>query len=195
MTGKTHDTRLRVRDLGEWTRWLKEYHASEKVVWLVFLKKGAGSVPFDYPAALDEALCYGWVDSLVKTIDEKEYMRKFTPRKPTSTWSDHNKKRVEKLIGEGRMTPAGMRAIGVAKKNGMWERGVTPPEVNDRLPDALLNAFQAHPAARDNYFALSNSVRKQYNIWINMAKRAETVGRRVEEAIEKLERGEELGLK
>ncbi len=165
------------------------------MVWLVFKKKGAGPVPFDYPMALDEALCYGWVDSLLRAIDETEYMRKFTPRKPTSTWSEINKQKVERLIREGRMTSWGMKTVEVAKLNGMWDRGIKPPEVNEEIPGALLRALQDNPLARDNYFGMTLRCRKQYNIWINMAKRAETVTKRVAESVSRLEKGEELGLK
>jgi len=195
---------LRVKNVQAWKAWLEEHHDSEDVAWLVFLKKGSGSqkagkgtsrVPFTYQEALDEALCMGWVDSLVKRIDEKEYMRKFTPRKPSSTWSKTNKKRVEELIRAGRMRPPGMKTMEVARKNGMWDKGVNPPEVDDSLPGALLTAFQDHPRARDQYFALPPAARKQYNIWINMAKRAETVRKRVDESIGLLEQGQELGLK
>ena len=178
-----------------WREWLEKNHDREDVVWLVFRKKSLGDVPIDYPEALDEALCYGWVDSLLKAIDEQEYMRKFTPRKPDSTWSETNKKKVEQLIGQGRMKPAGMRAVEEARKNGMWDRGVQPPQVDDSLPDALLHAFSSNPKARDSYFGMPVRCRKQYNIWINMAKRPETVQRRVQESVERLERGEELGLK
>ncbi|MCK4748092.1 MAG: YdeI/OmpD-associated family protein [Bacteroidales bacterium] len=186
---------LRAKSIEAWREWLKKNHDMEEVVWLVFKKKGVGPVPFDYQMALDEALCYGWVDSLLRAIDEKQYMRKFTPRKPTSTWSEHNKKHVERLIREGRMTGAGMKTIEAGKKSGMWDKGVKPPEVNDELPGALLQAFQQNPAARDNYFKMSNTCRKQYNIWINMAKRAETINKRVNESIRLIEKGEELGLK
>ena len=173
------------------------HHNTEKVVWLVFQKKGKGSpkVPFSYHEALDEALCMGWVDSLLKRIDEKEYMRKFTPRKPTSTWSDFNKNRVEELILGGRMMPPGMKTIVIARENGMWDKGVKSPEVNDSLPGALLSAFQGHPKARDRYFGMPLRAQKQFNIWINMAKRAETVRKRVDESIRLLEKGQELGLK
>jgi uncharacterized protein YdeI (YjbR/CyaY-like superfamily) len=135
------------------------------------------------------------VDSLLKRIDEKEYMRKFTPRKPTSTWSEINKKRVEELILEGRMMPPGMKTIEVARENGMWDKGIQIPEVDDSLPGALLSAFQEHPKARNHYFGMKLSCQKQYNIWINMAKRAETVRKRVDESIRLLEQGQELGLK
>jgi uncharacterized protein YdeI (YjbR/CyaY-like superfamily) len=187
--------KLKVHSIEAWREWLAGNHDREDVVWLVFVKKGRGNVPFDYSMALDEALCYGWVDSLLKTIDEKEYMRKFTPRKPASTWSEINKNRVGRLIREGRMAPAGMRAVEVAKKNGMWDRGIEPPQVDDSLPGALLRAFQSNPVARDHYFGMRRAKQKQYNIWINMARRAETTRKRVEESIRLLERGEELGLK
>ena len=188
-------SQLRVDSIDGWRLWLEKNHQKEGVIWLVFKKKGAGRVPFDYQMALDEALCYGWVDSLLKAIDEKEYMRKFTPRKATSTWSDHNKNHVVRLMREGRMKAVGMNAIEVAKSNGMWDKGIKIPEVNDSLPGALLNAFQEHPGARDNYFKLPSTDQKQFNIWINMAKRADTISRRVKEAILLLEKGEKLGLK
>jgi uncharacterized protein YdeI (YjbR/CyaY-like superfamily) len=189
----------RARHIGEWHSWLEAHHDSKEVIWLVFQKKGKGKgapePPFNYQQALDEALCYGWVDSLLKSIDENEYMRKFTPRKPKATWSEHNKRHVERLQREGRMKPAGLETIRVARENGMWDRGVQPPDINDSLPGALLHAFQSSPLARENYFSLGSRQQKQYNIWINMAKRTETITRRVQEAVEKLERGEELGLK
>jgi len=188
---------LRADSIEAWKDWLSKHHDSEQVAWLVFRKKGKGGskVPFSYQEALDEALCMGWVDSLLKRIDELEYMRKFTPRKPTSTWSEINKKRVEELILEGRMMPPGMKTIMVARENGMWDKGIKIPEVDDSLPGALLNAFQQHPKARDHYFGLAQRAQKQFNIWINMAKRAETVRKRVDESIRLLEKGQELGLK
>lgn len=195
MNDKPEIKQLRVRSIQGWQQWLNEHHRKEEGVWLVFRKKGTGPVPFDYAMALDEALCYGWVDSLLRTLDEKEYMRKFTPRKETSYWSELNKKRVTRLIGEGRMMPAGMEKVKAAKENGMWDKKVKPPEVNDKLPGALLQAFNNHPRARDQYFNMSRSHQKEYNIWINMAKRSETIKKRVEESIRLLEKGEQLGLK
>lgn len=186
---------LRATSLEGWINWLEQNHQSKKVVWLVFRKKSRGAVPYDYHMALDVALCYGWVDSLLRTIDEEEYMRKFTPRKATATWSEINKKKVEKLIVDGRMKEAGMACVEVAKKNGMWDKGIRLPEVNDSLPGALLLAFQSNPGARDFYFSLKEKSQRPFNIWINMAKRAETIQKRVDEAIGLLEQGKELGLK
>lgn len=187
--------KLHADSIEDWRSWLSRNHDREKDIWLVFRKKGKGPVPFGYQEALDEALCMGWVDSLLKRIDEYTYMRKFTPRKATSTWSDRNKLRVEQLILEGRMMPPGMKTIQVAKENGMWEKGIQPPEVDESLPAALLHAFQDHPRARDHYFALPARAQKQFNIWINMARRAETIENRLAESLRLLERGEELGLK
>lgn len=187
--------KLQAESIEAWRSWLAQNHEREDVIWLVFRKKAKGPVPFDYQAALDEALCMGWVDSLLKKIDESTYMRKFTPRKATSTWSERNKQRVEQLILMGKMKPAGMRTIEVARENGMWDKGIKIPELDETLPGALLSAFQDSPLARDHYFALPIRAQKQFNIWINMAKRAETVRKRVDESIRLLEKGKELGLK
>lgn len=195
MNKTTDYKKLRVNSIEAWREWLKKNHDKEELIWLVFKKKSAGPVPFDYHQALDEALSYGWVDSLLRSIDEHEYMRKFTPRKTSSTWSKINKKKVEQLIRAGRMTEHGMAKIEAARKNGMWDKGVQPPDISDELPGALLQAFQNHPLARDHYFAMKETARKQFNIWINVAKRAETVQKRLEESIRLLEKGEELGLK
>ncbi len=187
--------KLHVNSIESWREWLKKNHDKEEVIWLVYKKKSTGSVPFDYEMSVNEALCFGWVDSLLRSIDEKEYMRKFTPRKPTSTWSGSNKARVEQLILEGRMRPAGMKTIEAGKKSGMWDKGVKPPEVDDKLPAALLQAFLSNPLARDNYFKMSKASQKQFNIWINMARRTETIVQRVSESVRLLTQGEELGLK
>jgi uncharacterized protein YdeI (YjbR/CyaY-like superfamily) len=186
---------LRVNSIEEWREWLAMNYDRETEVWLIFRKKEAGEVPFDYPEALDEALVHGWVDSLIRGIDEKEYMRKFTPRQPMSNWSEVNKKKVERLIGEGRMKPAGMKAVEIAKKNGQWDKGGSPPDIDNSLPGALLQALEKNSQAKENYFGMKRSHQKQYNIWINSAKMAETIQRRVEESVRLLEKGEQLGLK
>lgn len=187
--------KLYAGSIEDWRSWLDRNHDREDMVWLVFRKKGKGPVPFDYQQALDEALCMGWVDSLLKRIDDETYMRKFTPRKSTSMWSERNKQRVEELILEGRMRPQGMRAVEAARENGMWDKKIIPPEVDESLPGVLLSAFQDRPDARDHYFAMPARAQKQFNIWINMAKRPETIRKRVSESLCLLQKGEELGLK
>ncbi|MEZ5072370.1 MAG: YdeI/OmpD-associated family protein [Bacteroidales bacterium] len=195
MTSKEKYPTLDAGSLDEWRDWLEENHTTAPVIWLVFRKKGSGPVPFDYGQALDEALCYGWIDSLLKSIDETSYMRKFNPRQEKSTWSEVNKKKVARLQAEGRMKEAGLAAVEAGKRTGMWDKGVQRPELDDSLPASLQMAFLKHPDARDVYFALPAGHQKQYNVWINHAKQAETVRRRVDEAIARLEQGLSLGLK
>lgn len=195
MSSKETSQQLRLDSIEAWADWLSEHHQDRQIAWLVFKKKSRGPVPFDYHMALDVALCYGWIDSLLKTIDDEVYMRKFTPRKASSTWSETNKLKVEALIREGRMQEAGMKCIRVAKQNGMWDRGGRAPVPDDSLPGALLHALQSNPKARDHYFQMKESSRRPFNIWINMAKRPGTIQKRVDESISLLEQGKELGLK
>lgn len=107
------------RDL--WRAWLKENGQKERQVWLVLHKKGAGGPSLDYDGALDEALCYGWVDSLVKRIDDTKYAQKFTPRRESSHWSETNRRRALQLIAEGKMAAEGLAAMEAAKSSGQWD--------------------------------------------------------------------------
>ena len=106
----------------EWREWLQNNHDRSTGVWLVFHKKGSGLPSIDYEDAVIEALCFGWIDSIIKKIDEEQYARKFTPRNDNSIWSASNKVRIEKLINSGRMTEIGLAKIEAAKKNGQWEK-------------------------------------------------------------------------
>ncbi len=195
MSSTDTSEQLRLESIEAWIQWLKEHHHKRKIAWLVFKKKGKGPVPFDYHMALDAALCYGQVDSLVKSIDDQEYKRKFTPRKASSTWSETNKQKVEVLIREGRMQDPGMECIRAAKQNGIWDKGVKISELDEFLPGALLHAFQSNPKARDHYFKMKERSRRRFNIWINTAKRPGTVQKRVDESLGLLEQEIEMGLK
>ncbi|MFC2078470.1 YdeI family protein [Candidatus Bipolaricaulota bacterium] len=187
---------LRVETRDAWRSWLAEHHARENEVWLVFQKAHTGAPNVPYGEAVEEALCFGWIDSLIKRIDEDRYARKFTPRRSGSVWSESNKKRVEKMIAEGLMTAAGLHFVEDAKATGEWDRKRTRPTMLiDELPSELADALQAHPDAATSFNALAPTYQKQYILWIAMAKLPETRERRTKEAIEKLERGERLGLK
>ena len=180
-------------DIVEWNSWLQDHHATSEGIWLKF-KRGSGAHGLDYEEAVREALCWGWIDSLIKNIDAEWYMRKFTPRKETSKWSQSNKRRVECLIQEGRMKPEGMWLVETAKKTGRWgrdDRPIIPMEV----PVALQQAFRVNPEAGEFFYALSRSDQKPFIAWIVMAKRPETRKRHVEESIRVLLRKEKLGLK
>jgi len=196
MAGKSSELpQLYCATVEQWREWLEQHHSTESEVWLVFYKKGLSDQTFDYDGALDEALCYGWVDSVIKKLDEQRYARKFTPRKETSQWSEINKRRVAQLIATGRMTSAGMALIEAAKANGQWDKTFGPPKVEDDMPAELQSALEQNPAALKNFAQLAPSFRKQYILWVTMAKRPATRAQRVKEAIALLEKGEKLGLR
>ena len=178
----------------EWRNWLLKNHDSERELWLVFFKKGSGIQAIDYNGAVEEALCFGWIDSIVRGIDGLKYMRKFTPRKDSSLWSASNRKRVEKLIREDRMTPSGMRKVEVAKRTGRW---IPPdrPEIIFKPPAEFINALRENPIAKLNYEGLSQTHQKEYIGWIITAKREETRQRRIRESLTLLQEGKTLGLK
>jgi uncharacterized protein YdeI (YjbR/CyaY-like superfamily) len=187
-------THLLCTTLSDWRKWLKQNHHKVDEVWLVFYKKGAGEQTLDYDSALDEALCYGWIDSIIKKIDDTKYARKFTPRNKISKWSESNKKRVERLIKNGRMTEAGLAVVKAAKANGCWDKPDRPPTVTE-VPAEFEAALKKNKAARESFNQLAPSHQKQYIMWVAMAKRPETRDKRIKEAIILLEKGEKLGLK
>jgi uncharacterized protein YdeI (YjbR/CyaY-like superfamily) len=121
----------------EWEAWLLENHASSKGVWLRFFKKDSGKKAVTYAEALDEALCYGWIDGQAKKYDEMSWLQKFTPRRPRSVWSKRNTERVERLMEEGRMRPAGVAEVEAAKGDGRWQRAYDSPSKMD-IPEDFL---------------------------------------------------------
>ncbi len=178
----------------QWRNWLARNRNSEKGIWLIFHKKGTGNQALDYSQALDEALCFGWIDSLIKRVDDKRYARQFTPRKKTSRWSKINKKRVQHLITNGRMTAAGYAIIKDAKTSGQWDKPDRPP-LAARAPAEFQKALEKNEAARNYFEGLAASYKKQYMMWIALAKRKSTKEQRIKEAIGLLERGQKLGLR
>lgn len=165
-------------------------------MWLVFYKKDTGRPGVPYEATVEEALCFGWIYSIIKKLDQRRYARKFTPRTSGSAWSQLNKARAERMIRDGRMTAAGLRMIEEAKSSGEWARLRSPPRIPaDKIPGEFSKALTGHPAVTKTFLALAPSYRKHYVIWIASAKKPETRSRRTVEAIRKLERGERLGLK
>jgi len=178
----------------DWRSWLKANHGSVKEVWLVFLKGANADQALTYEQSLDEALCYGWIDSLIKRIDDERYARKFTPRRNNSGWSALNKKRAEKMVHEGKMTEAGLAKIKAAKKSGRWDKDSRPAIPFD-VPPELTKALTANKRAKENFERLAPSHRRHYIAWIAVAKKAETKKRRIAESIALLEKGENLGLR
>jgi uncharacterized protein YdeI (YjbR/CyaY-like superfamily) len=183
---------FRAKDRGSWRAWLAENHASEEVVWVVFPKKHTGESCMSYEESVEEALCYGWIDSIVKRIDDTTYARKFTPRTDTENWSELNKRRLAKCIKEGRMTEAGLAKIG--HSNAKQPMRPARPKVVP-APSFMTNALKRNPQAWKNFKALAPSHQRHYTLWITLAKRDETREKRLNEAINLLTQNKKLGLK
>ena len=173
------------KNRNEWRSWLEKNHDKESEIWLVFYKVKTGKKSIKYEEAVEEALCYGWIDSLVKRIDDEKHMQKYTPRKINSNWSASNKKRVERLIKEGSMTAFGLRKIEIAKQNGSWNK-LDSVDIKIEAPEDLKDALAGHPRAGKRYEKLPPSRKKQFLWWITSAKRDETRKKRIKETIRML---------
>jgi uncharacterized protein YdeI (YjbR/CyaY-like superfamily) len=172
----------------EWRAWLAANAATRSGVWLVFWRKQSGRPVLSYVDAVEEALCFGWIDSQGRGLDDERTMLYFAPRKPGSAWSRPNKQRVERLLAAGAMAPAGLRAVEAAKRDGSWRR---LDEVEDLVvPDDLAAAFDRHPGAREQWDAFPRSPRRAMLEWIVQARRPETRAKRVEQTARSAARGE-----
>ena len=171
-----------------WRAWLTKHHASSPGIWLVFYKAHTGIKSIPYEDAVREALCFGWIDSLVKRLDENRYAIKMTPRKPTSKWSNLNRKRWRELKEAGLLTAAGLAAVPT--NNSYAARPVIP-----ELPDYIAKALKTNPRAWESFQQLAPTYRRNFVVWIHIAKRPETRARRIHESISLLAAGKKLGLK
>ncbi len=167
------------KDRAAWRRWLERHHVTSDGVWLVIAKKGSGIASVTYEEAVEEALCFGWIDATANSLDDRRYKQWMTRRKPGSGWAASNKRRVERLIAEGRMAPAGLEVIRAAKADGSWTKldGFEALEV----PADLAKALESYPNARKHFDAFPPSARRVILHWIGTAKKAETRARRLEE--------------
>ena len=182
-------------DRNQWRKWLSENHQNEKEIWLVYYKKSTGRASIEYGASVEEALCYGWIDSIIRSLDGERYARKFTPRKEDSAWSESNKKRVEKLLKKGLMTEHGLKLVEAAKRNGMWDKEIHRPRLTFEMTPEFILALTSNPGAKNTFESLSTTDKKQYLAWIETARRPETRARRIAESMRLLEEGKKLGLK
>jgi len=185
---------LYVTSRSAWREWLRENHDVRREVWLIYYKKPTGKPSIPYDDSVEEALCFGWIDSIIKKLDEERFARKFTPRKPKSRWSETNKERARRMMRNGKMAEAGLAKIKEAKKSGEWSR--TPPKRKELVISPYMKAALArNKKARENFDNLAKSYRRQYVGWISSAKREETRKRRLAEVIRLLEKNERLGMK
>lgn len=177
------------KDAATWRAWLEANHAKSKGVWLVTDKKSGepGQKRLEPEAAIEEVVCFGWVDSLPRALDEKRTMVLMTPRKAKANWSQKNKDRVARLIAAGRMAPSGLAVVEAAKKSGTWDALVAVEALE--VPPDLARALDERPPARTNYEAFPRTVKRGILEWIAGAKRPETRAKRVEETAVKAKDG------
>jgi len=178
----------------EWRMWLAENHATAKEIWLVFHKKHTCKAGLTYVEALEEALCFGWIDGILKRIDDEKHVIRFSPRRKNSIWSQQNKKRVRRLIREGRMTEAGLARVKEAKANGQWDKATLREDTTLVSPE-LMEALVKNEQARLNFEKLAPCYRKQFIYWISSAKRDSTREKRVVETVHLLSQNKRLGMK
>ena len=188
MSAKPSET-LDVRDRQAWRKWLEEHHASSLEIWLVFHKRHTGVTSVPYDDAVEEALCFGWIDSLVRRLDDAKYARKFTPRKANSRWSTSNRRRYAELEARGLLAAQGLARAPTSRS------GDAPSPSVSTLPSYIEETLKADPVAWQFFEQLAPSYRRAYIGWIDSAKRQETKEKRLREALGLLASGKKLGLK
>ena len=179
---------LDVRTRQQWRQWLAKHHSSSPGIWLVRHKQHTGVESMPYDDVVCEALCFGWIDSLIKRLDDDRYAIKVTPRKPTSKWSDINRKRWKELQAAGRLGAPGLAAAPTGNR-------YAPKPAIPELPAYVAKAFKTNRQAWQHFQALPRRSRRDFVVWIHMARRPETRERRIQESIARLADGKKLGLK
>ncbi len=172
------------QDRQEWRSWLIANHASEPEVWLIIQKKTSEKDGVKYPEAVEEALCFGWIDSKMQRLDAERFRLRFSPRRHNSIWSKRNRDTAEQLIQAGKMTAAGFAAITAAKRSGQWDAAYSS-KTAPNIPADLRSALHDHAAAWDNFSRFSNSAQFQYIYWVQSAKREATRRRRIRTVVKR----------
>ncbi len=182
---------LSFKSAGDWKKWLEKNHAKSMGIWLRFFKKDSGVASVTYAEALDEALCYGWIDSQLQKYDEKSYLQKFTPRRPKSIWSKRNIEHVRRLVKEGRMQAAGKNKLEAARKDGRWEQAYDSSGTM-KVPADFLKKLSKNKKAK-LFFESLNRANTYAIAWrLQTAKKPETRARRMKALLDMLARGKKL---
>jgi uncharacterized protein YdeI (YjbR/CyaY-like superfamily) len=176
---------LDFEDRDQWRSWLEENHTIKREAWLILYKKKYQDLGLALEEAVEEALCFGWIDGTLSPLNEQRYVLRFSPRTKNSIWSLSNIQRVEKLMSEGKMTDAGMQKVAEAKANGEWEAALRREQV-DNIPEDLEEALREREGALSLYKVLPTSRKKLYIYWLQSAKRAETRQRRIQKIVEEV---------
>lgn len=170
----------------DWRKWLESNHESKQSIWLVYYTKQSNIPSISWREAVDEALCFGWIDSTTKKVDDSSFIQYFSKRKPKSIWSKINKEIVQMLIDKNQMTKAGFESIEIAKQNGSW---TILDEVEELIiPDDLEIAFNKKNGSKDFFLSLSKSTKKIILSWIVLAKRQETRQKRIDVVVESMQK-------
>ena len=168
----------------EWRKWLELNNTQDNGIWVVLQKVKSPNVGVKYDEALDDALCFGWIDGKMKRLDDHEFKQWFSPRRRNSPWSKRNRDKVEKLSKEGRMAPSGVAEVEKAKENGRWEVAYSSKRI-PTMSDEMLEALKSNKVAYENFTEFPDSARLMYIHWVNDAKRAETKTRRIKKVVER----------
>ena len=184
---------LLFEDKKKWRDWLEKNHLKYNEIWLTHYKKNSNKKSIKQRDAVEEAICFGWIDSTLKKIDEERYILRYTPRKKKSVWSKINKDTAEKMILLGKMTQSGYDTINIAKKQGLWETAYTN-KVKDRLPSDLKRALVLDKIAWNNFQNFANSYRNMYIGWIKNAKTDKTRLKRINEVVKRSKENKKPGV-
>jgi uncharacterized protein YdeI (YjbR/CyaY-like superfamily) len=175
----------------EWRRWLERHHAQKTEIWLIHIRKHSDKPGVRLEEAVEEALCFGWIDGQLKKLDEEKFSLRYSPRRPRSPWSRINREKAENLIRSGRMTAAGLAKIEEAKKAGLWQRAYTN-KARERMPSDLKAALQKKREAWDNFRKFANTYRNMYIGWVVSAKTEKTRKKRIGRVVEQAFRNKKL---
>jgi uncharacterized protein YdeI (YjbR/CyaY-like superfamily) len=188
MSAKAIET-LHVGSRQEWRKWLEAHHDAKSEIWLVFPKRHTGLITMSYDDAVEEALCFGWIDSIIRRLDDDTYARKFTPRKPDSNWSSINRRRYAELEARGLVAAPGLQRAPTDRS------GDAPRPSALALPTYIEERLRTDPRAWEFFQRLAPSHRRAYILWIESAKREETKEKRLRETLALLAAGHKPGLK
>ncbi|MCX6842464.1 MAG: YdeI/OmpD-associated family protein [candidate division WOR-3 bacterium] len=193
MSGRDEMKPLDFKSAAAWRRWLQRNHAKSQGEWVYMYKKGAGCSGLRYQDALDEALCFGWIDGQIKAVDSDKFRQRWTPRRQGSIWSQVNKARVKRLIADGRMADAGMAAARAAKRSGRWQAAYTS-RTAPALPPDLRRALKAVAEVWRNFSRFAPTYRTMYVGWVTDAKRSETRQRRIAAVVRRAHENRKPGI-
>ncbi len=178
-------------DRQRWRSWLEANHASSGGAWLKFAKKGSPTATVSYAEALEEALCYGWIDGQVRRFDEHFYLQRFTPRRARSKWSENNREKATRLIADGRMKPAGLAQVEAARGDGRWDAAY-PAQGSATVPEDFQRALDQNPGAQAFFATLTGSARYAFLYRLHHVARPEARAKRIAGYIEALSAGRTL---